>query len=86
LPTLNGISHKYLGINRPNTFTGTSAAAAVVSGVIALMLEKNPNLTEDDIENILKSTADKIGKYPYKHGRNNYYGYGKINLQKIMQF
>jgi subtilisin family serine protease len=34
-------------------FGGTSAAAPIVSGVIALMLEANPNLTYRDVEEIL---------------------------------
>lgn len=85
LPTLNGINHKYLTYKKPNTFTGTSAATAVVSGVVALMLEKDPNLTSKKIQNILKATADKIGNLSYKLGRNDKYGYGKINLLKIMK-
>ncbi len=38
-------------------FGGTSAATPVVSGVIALMLEANPNLTYRDIQHILVRTA-----------------------------
>lgn len=34
-------------------FNGTSAAAPIVSGVIALMLEANPNLTYRDVQEIL---------------------------------
>lgn len=85
LATLNGINHKYLTYKKPNTFTGTSAAAAVVSGVVALMLQANHDLTRKEIENILKQTADKRGKFAYINGRNDMYGYGKINLQKIMK-
>jgi len=36
---------------------GTSMATPHVSAVIALMLQKNPNLTQGGVENILKSTA-----------------------------
>jgi subtilisin family serine protease len=36
---------------------GTSFAAPVVAGVAALMLEKNPSLTEAHVESILKATA-----------------------------
>lgn len=43
-----------------NTFNGTSAATPVVSGVVALMLEANPNLTWRDVKHILAKTADKI--------------------------
>lgn len=39
---------------------GTSAAAPVVSGVIALMLEANPNLTWRDVKHILAMTADPL--------------------------
>ncbi|MFP5385499.1 MAG: S8 family serine peptidase [Bacteriovoracia bacterium] len=43
-----------------NRFNGTSSAAPVTSGVIALMLEANPNLTWRDVKHILAITADKI--------------------------
>jgi VCBS repeat-containing protein len=42
-----------------NDFGGTSSATPLVSGVIALMLEANPNLTIRDIQNILVRTARK---------------------------
>jgi len=38
---------------------GTSSAAPIVSGVVALMLEANPNLTYRDIQIILAKTARK---------------------------
>jgi len=81
----NGGSDKnYLLYDDVNGFIGTSAAAPIVSGVIALMLEKNPNLTRAQIEQILHDTSDKIGHVPYQNGKNLYYGYGKINLSSIM--
>ena len=41
-------------------FNGTSAAAPIVSGVVALMLEANPNLTYRDVQHILvRSGAPK---------------------------
>lgn len=40
-------------------FNGTSAAAPMVSGVVALMLEANPSLTRRDIQHILLRTAQK---------------------------
>jgi subtilisin family serine protease len=39
-------------------FGGTSAAAALVSGVIGLMLSVNPNLTPQDVIRILEETAE----------------------------
>ena len=43
-----------------NTFNGTSSAAPVTTGVIALMLEANPALTWRDVKHILAKTARKI--------------------------
>ena len=40
--------------------TGTSVAAAHISGVVALMLERNPRLTPNDIRAILSATAKKL--------------------------
>jgi subtilisin family serine protease len=42
------------------TFNGTSAAAPNASGVVALMLEANPNLGYRDIKYILATTANRI--------------------------
>lgn len=41
-------------------FTGTSSATPVVSGVVALMLEKNPNLGWRDVQEILARSATKV--------------------------
>jgi subtilisin family serine protease len=46
--------------NYVSTFNGTSSAAPVVSGVIALMLEANPNLTWRDVKHILATTAVQV--------------------------
>ncbi len=43
-------------------FVGTSASAPIVSGVIALALEKNPNLTRVEIQELLKISTSKIGQ------------------------
>lgn len=41
-------------------FGGTSASAALVSGVVALMLEENPNLSWRDVQDILIRTAKTV--------------------------
>jgi subtilisin family serine protease len=43
--------------NYVSRFNGTSAAAPEVSGVVALMLQANPNLTYRDVEEILVRSA-----------------------------
>ncbi|MCC5897780.1 MAG: S8 family serine peptidase [Phormidium sp. BM_Day4_Bin.17] len=44
-------------LNYTSTFDGTSAAAPMVSGVVALMLEANPNLGYRDVQEILAYSA-----------------------------
>lgn len=43
---------------------GTSMATPIVSGIVAMMIEANPNLTADRIEEILKTTAQPFGIAP----------------------
>jgi serine protease len=60
---------------RTLNFHGTPGAT--VAGIVALMLEKNPNLTPDEVREILINTAkhDKSGvTYPDQH-----YGYGSVD-------
>jgi len=80
------IDKNYLLAYDPSAFVGTSASAPIVTGVIALMLEKNPDLTRAEIEDILHKTSDKIGNISYQNGFNKYYGYGKINVSEIMDY
>lgn len=60
-------------------FGGTSAACPQVAGVAALILSIDPNLTQQQIFNIITSTADKVGGYTYTNGRSNEMGYGRLN-------
>ena len=56
---------------------GTSMAAPHVAGIVALLLEVNPELTPDEIKAILTSHADQdnfTGSTP-----NNIWGSGKVN-------
>jgi len=57
---------------------GTSFSAPVVAGLVALLLESNPNLDADAVRNILTSNAlrdSAVGNVP-----NNLYGWGKAFL------
>ncbi|HIK90788.1 MAG TPA: hypothetical protein EYG03_02185, partial [Planctomycetes bacterium] len=46
--------------NYTSTFNGTSSAAPLVTGIVALMLEANPNLTYRDVQDILVHTSERV--------------------------
>lgn len=70
--------------NYSQSFGGTSAATPLASGVAALMLSRNPDLTAGRIRTILRETCQKIGDEPYVSGRNDHYGYGRIDAQAAL--
>ena len=49
-------------LNYTQTFGGTSAAAPMVSGVVALMLEANPQLGYRDVQEILAYSARQVDR------------------------
>jgi subtilisin family serine protease/subtilisin-like proprotein convertase family protein len=85
----------------PGSFTtdfgGTSSACPVVAGVAALVLSANPDLTAQEVKQILQDTADKIvdadpdPQFGYRrgtydaNGHSQWFGYGKVNATKAVQ-
>jgi len=64
------------------TKAGTSMATPVVSGLVALILEVSPNLSVQDVKQVLTSQAlsdGSTGSLP-----NNIYGYGKAFLGSVV--
>ena len=67
------------------TDSGTSFSAPQVSGVIALMLSVNPNLTTSEIRTILRNTAKKVSGYTYTNGWNQEVGYGRLDAYEAVK-
>lgn len=67
-----------------NTFyygvmNGTSMACPVVTGIVALWLQANPDLTPADVKTIIKKTARHDSYTGRNTEWNNSWGYGKID-------
>ncbi len=65
------------------TASGTSLSSPITAGIIALMLQKNPSLTFQDVYTILTSSTDTFSwGSPYP---NNLYGFGRVNAWKAVK-
>jgi subtilisin family serine protease len=69
-------------------FGGTSSSCPGVAGTAALILSVNPELTWEQVKQIIKETCDRIdpagGKYDSK-GHSIFYGYGRINAENAVK-
>lgn len=66
--------------------SGTSMSSPVVAGVVALMLEANPNLTADQVKEIILQTAyqdDATGDIPEEGSTS--WGFGKIDAHEAVK-
>ena len=75
--------------NYTNTFGGTSSATPAVAGVVALMMQANPNLTTRDVQEILVRSATQNDPFDgdwITNGAgfhfNIKYGAGLVNAQQ----
>lgn len=60
------------------SFSGTSMACPMVSGVAALVLSQNPDLSQKEVRTILRSSFDPVYS-------NYYIGMGRINASKAVE-
>ncbi|WP_142825963.1 S8 family peptidase [Planococcus soli] len=61
--------------------SGTSMAAPIVSGVAALIKADQPSLSNKEIEKLIFSSSDDLGKA----GRDDVYGHGRVNARKALK-
>ncbi|KAB8155045.1 S8 family serine peptidase [Kordia sp. TARA_039_SRF] len=88
-------SYKYLGYNcTMDTDTlyggkyvsGTSLAAPIVTGTVALMFKVNECLLPDEVESILKLTTKDIEVLPMNAFAEGYIGAGKLETGNAVEF
>lgn len=65
---------------------GTSMATALASAAATLVWTLAPTAPYTQIADILKNTADKVGSEPYIGGRNDYFGYGRLNVARAVRW
>jgi len=68
-----------------DSFSGTSAASPHVAGLAALIRSISPNLSWDEVRDIIRDTADKaagMGGQDF----TNYYGYGRVNAYEAIKY
>ncbi|MBP5614872.1 MAG: S8 family serine peptidase, partial [Bacteroidales bacterium] len=86
------IGNDYSNLSYTAFFDGTSAASPFVAGIAALILSVNPNLTGQQVRNIIESTAQKVGGYNYQPNQNypngtwnDEMGYGLVNAYEAVK-
>ena len=62
-------------------YSGTSFAAPIISGAVALMAQAFPNLSGQQIIDILFRSADELGSA----GTDTTFGRGRLNIQRAFQ-
>ena len=70
----------YDGGDYTDSFGGTSASAPFVSGIAALIRSKFSSLTQEQVRSSIQLSADDKGTA----GKDDYYGYGRVNAYKAV--
>lgn len=63
------------------SLSGTSMACPHVSGVCAVVLSANPNLSVDQVIKIIEETSQDLGEA----GKDNTFGVGRVNVSKAVE-
>ena len=87
------VTNNYLNQDYNKWFGGTSASCPYVSGVAALVLSVNPNLTFQEVNTIIEQSAQKVRTDLYSYSNtstrpngtwNNELGYGLVNAHQAV--
>ena len=76
----------YSGSNDTYVYSnGTSLSAPIVASLAALIMSADPSLTPSEVRSVITLTADTVGQYNYVNGKNDYFGYGRINAYEAIR-
>ena len=64
-----------------NFYTGTSMAAALVTGAVALLLQRHPDLKPDQVRSLFEGSARDLGAL----GRDKQCGCGLVDLERLLE-
>jgi subtilisin family serine protease len=64
-----------------NFHTGTSMAAAYITGSVALLLQKHPNLKPKEVRSLLEKSAKDCGP----PGKDKQFGCGLVDLERLLE-
>jgi hypothetical protein len=64
-----------------NFYTGTSMAAAYITGAVALLLQQQPRLKPHDVQSLLEKSAKDCGP----PGKDKQFGYGLVDMKKLFE-
>lgn len=67
--------------NYTSTFNGTSSATPFVAGIAAILLARNPDLTPEQVRDLISRNADDLGD----PGFDEFFGHGRVNAAKALQ-
>ncbi len=79
-PGSNVYSTSYSSDTSYTTMSGTSMATPHVAGALALALSCSPNLTNVQLRNLMKNTAEDLGS----SGWDNLYGHGLLRIDSLV--
>jgi subtilisin family serine protease len=63
--------------------SGTSFAAPIVTGIVALMVSVRPDIPADLVQSILQQTADRVPGM-VSSGKDPVYGFGRVNAARAV--
>ena len=70
------------------SFGGTSSATPLVSGIVGMLISLYPDVTTEEIREILILSADKVSPADAHYDENGFsslYGYGRINALRAVE-